>query len=200
MTDTILTLAEIGKLFYDLSVSMIGGTSPDVRLSWPTGGAPAFKVTDNVAFIRVYDAGSTISNQQDVEYDYTASPEGYSETTSYTRTLMVNWIFYGSSSWDNAIKVRNGIFNQTHRNTLSILNVYPIPDIKPPQRIPELWMSQWYERVDLSISFNELVKIVKEVNYIEEVPIAVYDRNGLPVEMTVTESTVTIEQIKFSEV
>jgi hypothetical protein len=193
MADTILTLAQLGKLFYDLSVSLIGGTSPDVRLSWPTGGAPAFKVSDNVAFIKVYDTGSAMSNQQDVEYTYTASPEGYTETTSYTRTLMINWIFYGSDSWSNAIKVRNGIYNQTHRNTLSVLNVYPIPDIKPPQRIPELWMGQWYERVDLSISFNELIRIVRDVNYIEIVPIALYDRNGLLLEMTVTDSTLTIE-------
>lgn len=184
MADVILTLSQLGDLFYDLSVSMIGG-SPDIRQSWPTGGAPAFKVTDNVAFLKVYDVGSAISTQQELEYSYVASPELYNEKTSYTRTLMVNWIFYGSNSWDNAAEVRNGLFRQENRNTLAVQNIYLVPDGKTPQRTPELWMGQWYERVDLNMTFNELISVNSDSNFIEEVLVGLYDRNGLQVSVTV---------------
>ena len=54
MADIILSLSELNKLFYDLTVAMVSAGT-QVRISWATGGAPAFEIDENLAFIKVYD-------------------------------------------------------------------------------------------------------------------------------------------------
>jgi len=52
--DIYLTLQELQKIFYDLFVSMFNDSPPQcsVRWSWPTQGAPAFGISDNIAFLK----------------------------------------------------------------------------------------------------------------------------------------------------
>jgi len=182
---TQLSLTELNKIFYDLTRSIISG-SPlvEVRHSWPTGGAPAFKVSDNVIFLKIYDVKSPITDQQEIKYDASLT---YPEKRSYTRTLMVNWICYGSLSWDYATDIRSKIFYSEHHDTLANNSIFIVPDFDPPKRLPELWQGQWYERCDLNISFNELVTIERDFNNIEQVPFGIYDKDGLITEITIEE-------------
>ena len=140
MSDTILTLNELGDLFYDLTVSLLGGSTPaDVRRSWPTQGAPSFGIADDVTFFKIYDVESAISRQMEDVYSQEGSPEAGVMKTGYTRTLRVDWTFYGGSSWDNAILVRNGLFYQVNHDVLAVQNIYLVPDMAPPRRAPELF-------------------------------------------------------------
>lgn len=194
MSEVILTLNELEELFYDLTVSMIGGTNTaDVRRSWPTMGAPAFDVNDDVAFLQIHDIPSTMSTIREDKFSTGGSPEDGSLETSYTRTLQINWIFYGPNSWDRAMSVRNKIFYQEFRNTLSDNNIYVIPDFDPPRRIPELFQGLWYQRMDLTMKFNELVRVDHTEHNIESVEIELYDRKGLRADFVVTESSVVAE-------
>lgn len=180
-----LSLTELNKIFYDLTRSMIGGSPlPDVRHSWPTGGQPAFKVTDNVIFLKIYDTKSSITDQIENEYNPSTT---YVEKRSYSRTLMVNWILYGALSWNNAAKIRTRLFYQEHHDALSLNNIYLVPDFDPPKRLPELWQGNWYERCDLNISFNELVTIERDYSNIEQVPLGIYNNEGLVSEILIEE-------------
>lgn len=164
---------------------MIGGSPlPEVRHSWPTGGAPAFKVTDNVIFLKIFDTKSPITDQMENSYEPT---ETYIEKRSYTRTLMVNWVVYGSLSWDYTTAIRTKIFYQEHHDTLADNNIYLVPDFDPPKRFPELWQGHWYERCDLNISFNELVTVERDYSNIEQVPIGLYNEQGLVTEIIIEE-------------
>lgn len=186
MADTILTLTEIEDLFYDLTVSLIGGT-PDVRHSWPTQGAPAFGVSDNVTFLKVYDVPGVLTVERDEKYSQVGSPSTPNMATRYTRNLMVNWIFYGAQSWNNAISVRNKIFYQEHHDTLARKNIYMVPDFEPPKRMPELWQGLWYERADLTIKFNEAIVVNETVPYLESAEIIVVDHSGVRADIVVEE-------------
>lgn len=182
----LLSLAQLNKIFYDLTKDMIGG-DPEVRHSWPTGGAPAFTVKDNIAFLKIYDVRSPITDQQDTIYRNSII-EGQpvnEEVIGYTRTLLVNWIIYGALSWDWAAAIRSRIFNPEHRRTLSNYDIYLVPDFDPPTRMPELWQSHWYERCDLNMNFNELVTLEREYEHIEVVPIKVLSEKGLEREFEV---------------
>ncbi len=177
--DIILTREEIGELFYDLTVAMLWSSPlPDVRLSWPTGGAPAFRVSNNVIFLKAFDVPGSLTSQRESVYLQEGSPEASNMAVSYTRQLEVSWIFYGSSSWSDATSVRNKIFYQEHHDTLARKNIFLIPNFNPPRRVPELWQGQWYERMDLTMNFNELVVINEPVPSLETVEIGLFDKDG----------------------
>lgn len=200
MEDTILTLSQLGKLFYDVTVAMIDSTpTADVRLTWATGGAPAFGINDNVVFISIYDVDSVMTKQREDIYSQIESPPTPNMATGYTRTLEVHWVFYGSKAWDWATLVRNRIYYQEFRETLSLQDIYPIPGFAPAKRVPELWQGLWYERMDLTVQFNELIIINQEIPYIESVEIGLYDgsgkgpeEDGLREDFIVTETDITI--------
>ena len=185
-TDVYLTLQELQKIFYDLFVSMFNDSPPQcsVRWSWPIQGAPAFGINDNIVFLKIYDIASTMTAQREDKY---SQESGLSNmATSYTRTLRLDCIFYGPDSWENATTIRNKMFWQEHHDTLARSNIYLVPKFDPPRRIPELWQGQWYDRSDLSLTYNNLVVFNREVPYIEKVPVGVYDRNGLKFETEIT--------------
>src|ERR1035437_5586657 len=174
MSDTISSLKQLKKLYYDLTVAMIV-SSPiaDVRHSWPKEGAPAWGINDNVIFLKIFDEESAVTGEREREYTVIGSPTTLNEAASYTRTLHVNWIFYGPDAWDAAKDVRNAMYTQAIRDQLAQSNIYVIPKFPPAKRMPELFQGMWYERYDLDIKFNELVVINTDVNYIESAEIVV---------------------------
>ena len=77
------------------------------------------------------------------------------------------------------------MFWQEHHDTLAQSNIYLVPRFDPPKRVPELWQGQWYDRSDLSMTFNELVVLNREVPYIEKVPVGVCNKDGLQIEFDI---------------
>ncbi len=184
--DVYLTIQELQKIFYDLFVSMFNSSpsQSQVRWSWPVQGAPAFRINDDVVFLKLYDTPGTMTTLREDKYSQEDGVPNMS--TGYTRTLRLDCIFYGPNSWENAVTIRNKMFWQEHHDTLAASNLYMIPRFDPPRRIPELWQGQWYDRSDLSVSFNELVVLNRELPYIEKVPVGVYNRNGLVTQIDIT--------------
>jgi hypothetical protein len=125
-----------------------------VRISWLREGAPAWKVDEDVCFIRVAEVDDQYNKQHDVSYD----GANVRQTTSYTKVLRVAWVFYGPNSYDRASTMKDQIFLQEGHDALSRNGIYLIPDIKAPQRLPEAFEGHWWERTDLNIEFNELVR------------------------------------------
>lgn len=193
MADIILSLNELGDLFYDLTVLMIGGSPPaDVRRAWATQGAPAFDANDNVIFYKITDVESPMTALREDLYSQIGSPEYGNMKLGYTRTLQVDWIFYGTSSWDYATLVRNGLYFESNRDLLKLNNIYPVPQFAPPRRIPELFQGLWYERMDLSVKFNELIVLDRTQPYIKIVPIVVIDEAGVQSDTEVTEDSIIV--------
>jgi hypothetical protein len=188
MTDTILTRDQLEVLFYNLTVGIIGGSpKADIRRSWPTGGAPAFSNTDNVAFIKVYNVESPITQQREDVYSQIGSPSTPNMATKTTRTLLLDYMFYGQTSWDRANLVKEGLYRQVNHDILALQKIFVVPDGKPPQLMPELWQGVWYDRVNLKIYFNEGIVVNDNVPYIKTVEIVVEDRKGIRADITVEE-------------
>lgn len=192
MADIILSLSELRKLFYDLTVAMVD-TGTQVRMSWPTGGAPAFDINDNMAFIRISDVASSYHVPQELKYEQVGSPEEGNMQVHYTRTLQISWSFYGAKSWDDSTSVRNKIYYQTHHDTLARQKMYLVPNFNPPRRVPELFEGLWYERVDLMMNFYEKILINYAVPSILTVPLVVKGDSGTIHDGKITESTIVRE-------
>jgi hypothetical protein len=188
MTDTALTLDALNKLFQSLTLQMLGlsATAYDkVRLSWPTEGAPSWKITDDVAFLRCFETDNPYNRQRDVEHTR-VDDNTLSQATAYTRVNSIEWIFYGPYSYERAQAVRDQIFYQLNRDTLERNNVYLVPDIAAPRRVPEAFQGQWWERVDLTIRFNELTVRNISIGSIASVPVSVTAESGDTITETIS--------------
>ena len=197
MPDTYLTISQLNVLFQAMILDILGyektGSPADysnaayaaVRVAWPIYGAPAWKVSEDVVFIHVTEEDEPINRQREVVYTdsglYTLDEE-----ISYTRVLSLNLIFYGPTSFHNAQLVRDSVFRETYRRVLSQNKIFLIPDIVAPRRAPEPFQSQWWERTDLDLSFNEKIKKTDEISIIEIADIIIITDSGKEREITVT--------------
>jgi hypothetical protein len=187
-TDIDQSLSELGIIFQKMVMDMLGlltGSPIDytsaayfVRISWPTEGAPAWKSTEDVVFLRITEEDDPINRQREVGIE-DASDTTLDEATSYTRVVGLYLVFYGPNSFANAQTVRDGVFKDRYRWELAKDKIYLIPDIVAPRRIPEAFQSKYWERVDLEMRFNEKVVKYDEINIIESAEILVYNEEGL---------------------
>lgn len=171
MADTILTLRQIEDFYQDLTTRLLGLNSAlpvsqkRVRVSWPTGGAPGWKIDEDVTFLSVMHEPDPIAQQMDVTYR--PGPIEADRIVTYTRVYRVGWICYGPNSFEDADRIRSGLYLPDTKMALARSNLALVPDAGLPVRSPELYSGRWWERVSYSAKFNELVTKHSDVPYIE---------------------------------
>lgn len=180
MSDMILTLRQLEDAFRNLTCAMLGldpsapVNADKVRIAWPIGGAPAWKIDDDVVFLQITPANDPYIQQRDITYTG-GNNDSSNVITSYTRAHAVHWILYGPNSFDNAEKIRNGLYNAD----LSASSLYVVLNIPAPIRAPELFNGRWWERSDLSATFYETVTRQGTVPVIHGVKITIKTEEGV---------------------
>lgn len=159
-TSTALTFPQINVLMQALTTQMLGidQTNPRfndfVRLDWPTGGQPAWKITDDACFLR-----NVVSDDQynRIRDKASAFNDGVTntETFTYTRVWKTSFSLVGPNSLDNARLIKSALFLDFPLDSLAKSNLFIISDIADPIRAPELFDGQWWERVELEVRMNE---------------------------------------------
>lgn len=171
MANIFLKRTDLEDLFWNVTEKLIGldptlpANAKKVRIAWPTDGAPGWKITEDVAFIRIGDADAPIN----IPRDTTSTPTSDVATTlasTYTRVLTVHWSIYGPNSYDNAFLIRNNLYNQDIHDQLAQKNIYIVTEIDAPVRSPELFSSQWWEHTNMQATFNEFIKVENSANLI----------------------------------
>lgn len=207
-TDTVIQLAEINILFQQMVMSMLGldpaawnawlanpvGTAPanpfyNCRIEWPTDGAPDWQVTDDVVFIGCREVDNPMNKQRNVKYQ-PLDDENVNQITDYMRAWAVNFVAYGPNSFDHIRQVKSQMFWPQNHLALAQNNLYMIPDIPAAVRAPELFPvqgGQYFERVDLTITFTEGVEENLAIPFISSAPITVENSD----QSVVTNLTVT---------
>lgn len=187
MAESYNTLHQLEAIFQQLIIDALGlaaGSPLDydaasyyVRLGWPTDGAPAWKNTETICFLRVTEEDDPVNRQREERLTaQTGSPVPLylDKEVSYTVVINLNLICYGPDSWEYIQTIRDEIFEEaTTRRTLALEKIYPIPDIVAPRRVPEPFQNQYWERVDLDIRFNANIRKVTEIGTIGTVPVVV---------------------------
>lgn len=189
MADTILTLKQLEDIFRNLTCTSLGLNPVDpindakIRIAWPTGGAPGWKITDDVSFLRVRSTGNEYSKQRDTAY----TPNNASQVnsiTSYTIPRLVSWVVYGPNSFDNIETIRNGLFGA--KDTLALSNLHLVLDIPTPVRCPELFDGRWWERSDFSATFYEKVTRNATIPTIGSVNVQIKTEGGVTINANAT--------------
>ena len=150
----------------------------NVRVSWPSGGAPAAGIEDDIVFIQCYEVDSPINREREQIYTEVMSPSEFNMATNYTRVMQVGVILYGDNSFENAQAIRDNMFYPEIRLLMSRNNLYLVHDIPAPRRVPELFNDQWWKRVDMTMRFNELVVRNVSVPIIESMEVIVRNSDG----------------------
>jgi hypothetical protein len=196
MNDVILSLDDFNKLFQNLVISVLGmseaaatwkawkeagshGQEPlnpfyFVRVSYPNAGSPAWKQQEDVCFLKCIEIDDPINKQRDVKFQK-IDEETANKQTGYTTVFAISFTVYGPNSYENCRKIKDSLFSENNRFVLAAKQLFVVPDFKPPARIPELFQGNWWERVDLTINFNNLVLINENVNYIKTAEVNVED-------------------------
>jgi hypothetical protein len=197
--DTDIGIDELHGIFQDLTIDMLGLAGSEfqasdgsvveasegsdiptynpyytVRIGWPQEGQPAWKIDEDVVFLRIWEDDDQINRSRDTDI---LDIDGIiaNIATSYTQVMRVQWTLYGPNAYANAKKIRNKIFSPLSHDTLAKQNLYLINDIQATRRIREMFTNQWWERCDLFIRFNELIIVNDEVNYIDSAEILITD-------------------------
>jgi len=178
MADQVLKLKEIEDFFYDITCEMLEidlskeENQSKVRIAWPTDGAPAWSIDEDVAYLRITPQDDKMARQQNIIYNPHEQDKAYAKKqTGYTRVHKINWTLYGPNSYDNADVIRHLIFDYDYMEKFKTKNLFLITDVPMPVRVPELYNGQWWERTDFSATFNEAVIRENKVPYIKSADI-----------------------------
>lgn len=188
--ETYLTQSQFEDLIYAVTVAMLGGSPPaDVRISWPTGGAPNHKVNEDVIYLRVAESDNEYNREREFQFEDSGSPvDSLTQRLSYTRVMGVNWICYGPNSYENATIIRDSIQFQAFHDMLADYRVFHIPGDIAPHRVPEEFPGgQWVERVDLMMEFYEEIKKESVIGFVKSVDVVVETESGSTRDITIAE-------------
>ncbi len=169
MSEVCLSREQLENALWHAVVVCLGMNPEDqapqnaVRVSWPVygkpGSNPGWTRGEDVCFIRLTENTSDpYAGLQDVTHEYDEASAQQREIVCYTRVHTCYLIFYGPNAFDHADRVRLAMHRSANLAFLREKNLYPVPGIGAPVRVPELFNSEWWDRADLSISLYEYVR------------------------------------------
>jgi hypothetical protein len=189
--DIILTLNELNIIFQELTMSLLEfdpAAYDRVRIAYQPQGQPAMKIIDDITYIAIFEKDHEYARPRPFEV-IGITPDACVKQSMYTRVYEVKWSCYGPNSYTNARLIRDGLFFEYNREMLSRNNLFMVPDSVIPIRAPELFEAQWWERVDLTIRFNEAVSTNKSIPYIKTVPVTIVPEDKPDIFFEITENS-----------
>jgi hypothetical protein len=192
MGSTGLTAQQMNIIWQNLVLQCLGITPSStadaiayakVRVDWPPPGQPGWKLHEDVAFLRAVEVPDFYNYAHEVQPATTEV--SYSETTIYTRVWEIAFIFYGPNSFDRARQVKACLYQDFAHDILAASNLYLITTLGTPQRRPELFANQWWERVDFSVRLNEQVTDTLTKPTMASVEVIIQDADGIVGDITV---------------
>ncbi len=173
MADQVLKLKEIEDFFQEITCKMLNidlskkENQNKVRIAWPTGGSPGWKIHEDIVFLRITPIDDNMTRQQNIIIDPADEDKIYAKKqTGYTRVHKINWTLYGPNSYDNADVIRHLLFDYKYMQKFKEKHIFLITDVPMPTRLPEYYNGQWWERTDFSATFNEAVIKENTIPYI----------------------------------
>lgn len=112
---------------------------PPVRRSWPTDGAPDWKIDDDIVFMQVTEAAEDI--MQPIDERWLNVGRDFLRESAMTRTMQLRLNAYGPACYESLLKVRLEIMRG--RAHLQKQKIYIIPGTDSVRYAPELFQGRW---------------------------------------------------------
>lgn len=173
---SIRTKEEFENIMQPIIAGILDFESKNVRIGWPTYGAPTGKIIENIVYLKGVPIDDDINRQ--IETEFEVSSPGLLQTDSATRVMSIQLTAYGPKAYDNLKLINLAIFDQSVLELLALQEIFLIPDIVEPRRLPEKFQDQWWERADSELRFNEVISREKNIGEIKSAEVVVYQENG----------------------
>lgn len=191
-TSTALAPRDLEKVFQNETLQLLDwpvNGYDKVRLEWPMYGQPAWKIKDDVAFLR--------ATQEDNEYDkirdvvQLSNPDAahVQFQTTYVRVWRIFWSVMGPNSFDMVRQIKSGLFGWDSHDRLALSNLYAVTNFPAPQRLYELYDAGWWIRTDFEAHFNEFVTELDTEQSVASVEVKIIKESGLSIDFTVGDKT-----------
>jgi len=183
-----MEIDELDAFFQSLTAAILGvDANSQVRVSYPDDGAPAWGFEEDVIFVHPRPVDGSYNRQREHAYLYSASPEEFDDTVSYTRIDEVNWVLYGPNSFKYAMLLRDAMFYDDNRIKLAKNNLHLIPDIVEPIHTHELFETKWWPRMDMAMRFNEFVTRTNSAQFLKTAEVIVNADGEASLDINVTQ-------------
>lgn len=174
------TYEELSNFFADLVENMLGLTQDKVLIQYQAEGQPMPKFGENVVFVNVQpeiDERNIYKSRTEI---YDEKNDNFVYTQKAQRTLVVEFVFYGSKANENAKLVNESMYFPNYEYMLSKYDLALVPDrTDGPHKMPELVNGRWWNRSDLRMRFYNLVSYKTTIDRIADVEITVETEGGL---------------------
>lgn len=182
--EQIKTVEEIEDIFR-VAVFMIWNSNPEEkrnqkRIRFPWGSdiknkqsdtTPTWKREEDVCFIYELPQDGSYNGLSDITYEIDESKRDFIEVDEHTDIHTVLFANYGPNAYECARDIRDGFKRERIREYLKGHHFFVVPPIAAIRRVPELINGQWWNRVDVTIVFNEYVRREEPIQSIESVTV-----------------------------
>lgn len=138
-----------------------------VRCAWQKDGQPSFELNNDYCVISAYPLNEAYSRTRDaLLYPNNDITNSLDQEMSYTQVWRIHFTLYGPNCWDNGRLIVSTIGGVDWAHDwlengcagLSVQPIYALADWTRPVYAPELFQRRWWQRTDLDMKFNELVR------------------------------------------
>lgn len=179
----VATEVQLQDLFFAVTEAILGLDPKLIRWEYPANGQPGWEIGQNLAYMNLAPVDDPYDKQRDLMWT-TGDSANATSVVKYTRVLQVVWSLYGPVSFDMADALRNSILLEDAANLMYPLEVYPIPGIAAPLKVPYLFNGQWWQRYDVTVKFNNTVHRTGTTSYFTGGYVDIEDAGGPAREIT----------------
>jgi len=178
---------EIEELFRQIVCEIFGvdadNSGDRIRFVWGSNidvvsqSAPNLQTNKDVCFIQVMPEDNAYNQQRDIRY-IDEGNENLTAVDEHTDVHDILFINYGANAYEYARAIRNGLHRDGVRRFLRLNKFALVTDIPAVRRVPELVNANWVNRVDVSATFNQFVRLVTDIGTIEQIGVTTVTEEG----------------------
>jgi hypothetical protein len=172
------SLDEVKSVFWNMTAKALKGKISEkmtehperwIRKMYPKNGAPDWKVDDNIVFLNLDQRDDDYAKQRDSIYK---SEQGtIMRHAMRTRVWDLTVNAYGPRAYEMTAAMQDGVFLQSVKRYLAQYGIYLVPYMQPQVQSSEIFAGQWWERWNITLTFNESYSTSEDAGSIETVSI-----------------------------
>ena len=167
-----MNYTELKELFWGevavITADIIKKPNKFIRWRYPEGGAPDWKISDDIIFLYLTEADDDYAKQRNSTYR--SEDDTVYRDTSRTSVWDLQVTSYGHNAYVLVNLLKDGFFYEPVRRNLAQKDVFIVPNLPTCMQAPELFAGKWWDRWDITLRFNELYRLTPEdVGRIENV-------------------------------
>jgi hypothetical protein len=166
------SLADLKSVFWNMTrmcLKDIITEEPNrwIRKMYPKDGAPDWTIDDNIVFFNLDIRDDDYGKQRDSIYK---TEQGTAvKKTMRTRVWDLTVNAYGPRAYEMTTAMQDGVFLQSVKRYLAQYGIYPVPYMQVQIQSSEIFAGQWWERWNITLTFNEKYDVSEDVGHIESV-------------------------------